>query len=104
MFDLFKRNKKLGNGSSENNATSEITRESVFPTAEEMLAESSQKWPQLTAEVIVEKLHSESASGERKAFFYNSTLSVENKEELKKQGYRVEQGEIFGTPFVKIFW
>ena len=94
MFDLFKRN----------NATSEITRKSVFPPAEEMAAESMQKWPELTAEKIVKWIYEESANGKRYVSFSNTTISEENKKELKKQGYRVEQGECYGAPLVEIFW
>ena len=104
MFSFFKRNKELGNGSSENSATSEITRESVFPPAEKMAAEASQKWPELTAEKIVKGIRVESANGKRFITFFRATISEENKKELKKQGYRVEQGECYGAPLVEIFW
>lgn len=78
--------------------------EIIFPTAEDMLKETSEKWPAKSAEEILQGIKRGAAKGERYAWFFRSRISERTIKELRQQGYRIEVGTHEDAPYFKIFW
>ena len=72
--------------------------EFLFPSAEEMVQKSSEKWKKPSKEQILEKILNRAETGYRYATFYESLLAKELKAELEDQGYRVKEDEILKVP------
>ena len=78
--------------------------ETIFPTAEDMLKETSEKWPVKSAEEILQGIKRGVARGERYVTFFRSCISERTIKELRQQGYRIEVGTIEEAPYFKVFW
>ena len=78
--------------------------ETIFPTAKDMLKETSEKWPTKSAEEILQEIKKTSSKGDRCAWFFRSCISKRTIKELRQQGYRISLGTIEDTPYFKVLW
>ena len=78
--------------------------DSVFPPVEEMIKNSSENWPLLTNDEILEKIFRKAKNGERRAPYFRAVISDASVAELTKLGYTVEVSEYDKAPFFEISW
>lgn len=119
MFQLFKKRKDQEvenvekNENIEKNENSSVDSEnisensaSIFPSANETLEVSKQKWKQVTAEEILEKVNYESSRGNRYAKFFDAYISEELVKELSTKGYtvKVHSSPALIGPYFDISW
>lgn len=87
------------------NSKPDCVDEIYIPSAQEILENTEKGWPIIDPMKILDKIKARSDSGERYAFFYNSTISKESIALFEAKGYRVKTGvSLDKTPYFKICW
>lgn len=114
MFNVFKKNLKgtIENQCSEEKVilTQEVVKDQIVEeeknfSAKDALEMTSLKWKNISTEEIFKEIKSEVSRGERRAYFWNSYLTGEQKLYFEELGYEVKIDQSFSkTPYFKVSW
>ena len=76
----------------------------TFPTAQEMLEKTEERWPMETTKKILAEIQKASANGKRSVYFFKAKISEQTCKELRLKGYCIDISTYDGVPYFKVSW